>query len=129
MTSLRCAVSVTVSRQHSVASLERAETSFTSEQPLGTEIDKMFTQYRIKIKGTLTHHPSQRSGRTRRRDRRLTSKKKALTKKKGANRTDVEVSRIRELECEIALYVTADGKPTISASRAPAPASKPEQGS
>ena len=31
--SLRCALSVMVSRQHSAASLERAETSFTSEQP------------------------------------------------------------------------------------------------
>ena len=39
--------------------------------------------------------------------------KALLTKKKGANRTGVENARIRELECEIALYLDAHGRPTI----------------
>ena len=72
----------------------------------------MFRQYRIKIKGTspIIHH----NGAAGLDDGSPANiEKKALTKKKGANRTDVEVARIRELECEIALYVTADGKPTI----------------
>ena len=74
----------------------------------------MFTQYRIKIKGLspIIHHNGAAgldAGSP------ANIEKASLTKKKGTNRTNVEVSRIQELECEIALYVTADGKPTIPA--------------
>ena len=72
----------------------------------------MFKQYRIKIKGLspIIHHNGAAGLDT---GSPPNIEKAALTKKKGANRTDVEISRIRELECETALYVNADGKPTV----------------
>ena len=74
----------------------------------------MLRQYRIKIKGLspILHHNGAAgldAGSP------ANIEKAALTKKKGANRTNVEVARIQQLECEIALYVTADGKPTVPA--------------
>ena len=72
----------------------------------------MLRQYRIKIKGLspILHHNGAAgldAGSP------ANIEKAALTKKKGTNRTNVEVARIQQLECEIALYVTADGKPTV----------------
>ena len=39
--------------------------------------------------------------------------KKAITSKKGSNRTEVDDLRIRELECQTSLWLDAQGAPTI----------------
>ena len=39
----------------------------------------------------------------------------AITKKKGANRTEADDDRLRELECQRGLWIDGDGAPTIPA--------------
>ena len=72
----------------------------------------MLRQYRIKIKGLspIIHHNGAAGLDT---ESPANREKSMLTKKRGSNRTEVDDARIRELECETALYVTADGKPTV----------------
>ena len=72
----------------------------------------MLRQYRIKIKGLspIIHHNGAAGLDT---ESPANREKAMLTKKRGSNRTEADDSRIRELECETALYLTADGKPTL----------------
>ena len=42
--------------------------------------------------------------------------KTALTRKKGSNRTEADDARIRELECQISLYLDESGAPTLPTS-------------
>ena len=72
----------------------------------------MFRQYRIKIKGTspIIHNNGATGLDTRSADN---CEKAQLLKKKGSNRTEPDDVRIRELECKIALYFSAEGKPTL----------------
>ena len=55
--SLRCALSAMVSRQHSAASLERAETFFSFRATLGQELETCLDNIVSKSKGTSPHHP------------------------------------------------------------------------
>ena len=72
----------------------------------------MFRQYRIKIKGTspIIQNNGAAGLDTRSPDNR---EKALLVKKKGSNRTEPDDVRIRELDCKISLYFSADGKPTL----------------
>ena len=72
----------------------------------------MLRQYRIRIKGIspIIHHNGAAGLDT---ESPVNREKAELIKKKGINRTEDVTARIRQLECETALYLTADGKPTV----------------
>ena len=72
----------------------------------------MLRQYRIKIKGVspILHHNGAAGLDT---TSPANIEKAELVKKKGSNRTEDVNARIRELECETALYLNKDGKPTV----------------